>query len=552
MRWNRAWLGALLLPLAALGASAASPKRVLMVFREDSRVPATRMLEEAVRDKLQSFSDEGIEIYTEYLDTNRFADQTHYRLFREYLREKYAGRRPDVTLAVLTPAFEVAGARPGELIPGVPAVFIAVNDRDLPGQSLGANVTGIVARPDYRGTLEVIFRLQPDTRRIVVIGGLWGAEGSGPTQQAEQTTRAFAHRAEFEFWTNRPMADLRLAVAALPAHSVVLYMGIFRDASGRAFFPAQALELLIERARVPTYVLLDSQLGSGAVGGSVVSYDRLGAWAGETAGRILNGTTGATSPITVLTNGTPTFDWRALRRWGIRERGCLRAVGFCSDSRASGSSTEWPIMGGVLLCLSQAALIGGLLINRAKRRQGEAEATLIAAVSSKFVNLPASEVDQAIQDAQRRVCEGLGLDVSSLWQWAPDQPGNLVMTHLYRRLPGPETPEHFDAREHFPWALEQLRAGQIVAVSLNDAGTLPAEAARDIEVWRHFGLRTVLNLPLSVGGGPPIGLIAFNDMQADRKWTGPLVERLQLVAQVFANALARNRRTRPCARARRA
>jgi hypothetical protein len=46
-----------------------------------------------------------------------------------------------------------------------------------------------------------------------------------------------------------------------------------------------------------------------------------------------------------------------------------------------------------LLGLLQAALITGLLVNQNKHRQGEPEATLIAAISPKFVNLPSSGVD---------------------------------------------------------------------------------------------------------------------------------------------------------------
>jgi hypothetical protein len=38
--------------------------------------------------------------------------------------------------------------------------------------------------------------------------------------------------------------------------------------------------------------------------------------------------------------------------------------------------------------------------------------TLIADLSSKFVNLPAGEVDREIMDAERRVCEALDLDTS--------------------------------------------------------------------------------------------------------------------------------------------
>lgn len=529
----------LLLVLITFCTSAASPKRVLMVFREDSQVPATRMMEQAIREKLRDPGPDGVEFYTEYLDTSRFADETHYRLFREYLREKYSGRRPDVILTVLTPAYDVAGAGPAELIPGVPVVFVAVNDRDLPGQPLGTQVTGLVARPDYQGTLEVIFRLQPDTRRIVVIGGMWAAEGSRPTLQAERAIRAFADRAEFEFWTNRPLADLQSAVAALPAHSVVLYMGIFRDAADRAFFPAQALALLLENARVPAYVLLDSQMGSGAVGGSVVSYDRLGAWAGETARRILKGETATTPPITVLTNGTPMFDWRALRRWEIRES--LLPPGSILQFHQPGF---WELYGAwilavVVFCCLQTALIIGLMVNRAKRREEEATASLIADLSSKFINLPPGEVDHEIEDAQRRVCERLGLDLSALWEWADETPRYLRLTHLFRPLGGPPTPERFDSRETFPWCVKQLLDGKVIPVSSMDS--LPAEAARDKESWHHYGIKSNLTFPLSAGGGQILGALSFDTVREERDWPEEIVKRLQLVVQIFANALVRKR-----------
>jgi hypothetical protein len=42
--------------------------------------------------------------------------------------------------------------------------------------------------------------------------------------------------------------------------------------------------------------------------------------------------------------------------------------------------------------------------------------TLLTEISARFVNLPASKVDTEIEDAQRVICECLGLDHSSLWQ----------------------------------------------------------------------------------------------------------------------------------------
>ena len=185
------------------------------------------------------------------------------------------------------------------------------------------------------------------------------------------------------------------------------------------------------------------------------------------------------------------------------------------------------------------------LSNEIKRRK-QAEQTLkerlifeelISDLSARFINLPADQVDDEIENAQRLVCECLGLDLSALWQWSDETPRIITLTHLYRPLGGPTPPEPMYAHEHFPWCWEQLDAGRTVVVSSMDK--LPAEAARDQEVWRHFGIKTTLTFPLSHGGGRPIGALSFNDMLAERTWTEPLIQRLQLVAQMFTNALVR-------------
>jgi PAS domain S-box-containing protein len=165
--------------------------------------------------------------------------------------------------------------------------------------------------------------------------------------------------------------------------------------------------------------------------------------------------------------------------------------------------------------------------------------TLLSDLSSRFVNLPPGDVDHEIEDAQRRICELLGLDISALWQWSNMAPGSLALTHVYRAQEGPPIPERMQASESFPWCQQQMLAGRVVAVSSLEE--LPAEAARDRETFRHFGVKTSLTIPLSVGGGPPVGALSFNAVQAERDWPDALVTRLNLIAQVFANALARKR-----------
>ncbi len=164
---------------------------------------------------------------------------------------------------------------------------------------------------------------------------------------------------------------------------------------------------------------------------------------------------------------------------------------------------------------------------------------LIAELSTRFINVPLDQVDDVIEEAQRRVCEFLGLDLSALWQLESEAPSILVMTHLYRPLGGPPTPERFLAFEYFPWAFAQVMAGRHFVISSLDE--IPTGAERDAEVWRHYGLKNVLTFPLAAGGGATFGAVSFHDVTKTRTWTEPLIKRLELVAGIFANAIVRKR-----------
>jgi two-component system sensor kinase FixL len=160
-------------------------------------------------------------------------------------------------------------------------------------------------------------------------------------------------------------------------------------------------------------------------------------------------------------------------------------------------------------------------------------------LSARFINLPVDQLDAAIEDAQRNICESLNLDVCTLWQLSPANPDSLFLTH-YRVPPGfPPVPEVMDGKETFPWCLEKLRKGD--SIVLSRVADAPAEAARDLEGWRYYGIKSSLTFPLSAGGSEVFGALGFNVISEPRDWPSELVSRLQLVAQIFANALARKR-----------
>ena len=163
--------------------------------------------------------------------------------------------------------------------------------------------------------------------------------------------------------------------------------------------------------------------------------------------------------------------------------------------------------------------------------------SLVSDISSKFINLRPGEVDGEIEDALRRLSDPLGIDLAVLWQWSDLTPGIATATHVYTRqgVPAPG-PLH---QAQFPWYAQELLAGRTVVLPSLDA--LPAAATVDRENARLIGVQSNLALPLAVGVNQSIGVLGLNTVHTERDWPPALVKRLQLVAQVFTNALARER-----------
>jgi formate hydrogenlyase transcriptional activator len=162
--------------------------------------------------------------------------------------------------------------------------------------------------------------------------------------------------------------------------------------------------------------------------------------------------------------------------------------------------------------------------------------TLLADLATSFVGLPADQVDGAIESAQRRIVEALGLERSSLFQLTPS--GEMQLTHSWVGSGLPPYPARILAREKFPYILGQMLQGEIVRISIH--ADLPPEAARDLETFREHGPKSTVVFPLTVGG-PVFGALAFGTLTEEIHWTDAVVARLHLVAILFANTLARKR-----------
>ncbi len=291
-----------------------NPKRVLMIFSEARDLPGNISMEQAVREEMRAHSTNEIEFFTESVDASRYPEPQHYANFSDYIRGKYASQKLDLVMMFMARDFMLAHAMTTALSTNIPSVVVVLNDLQVTDRG-DRPFTGIFQRFDIPGTIKFIFRLQPETRRVVVIGGVSAAD-QNTLRQIDEMGKTVAG-VKFEYWTNSPVEEICKAASTLTEGTVILLGTVQRDGAGEPFYTSQVVQMLAPSANVPVYVLGGGLIGSGALGGNVMDSESLGTGAGQIALRVLAGTPLSQIPIEVRTNGTPMVDWRAVERWNI-------------------------------------------------------------------------------------------------------------------------------------------------------------------------------------------------------------------------------------------
>jgi PAS domain S-box-containing protein len=163
--------------------------------------------------------------------------------------------------------------------------------------------------------------------------------------------------------------------------------------------------------------------------------------------------------------------------------------------------------------------------------------SLLSRLSATFVNLPAEEVDSQIERGLRQIVEFLGIERSSLGQFSEDG-SQLVVTHSYA-VSGTPPYATLDLAKIWPWYTEQIRRGKLLRFTRLPE-ELPPEAVHEREhVVKAGGPRSHLAIPFKVGDAI-LGGIGFGTFR-QHEWSDDIVQSLQLVGEIFANALARQR-----------
>ena len=314
-----AWAAAFLclIPCAS-AANPAGTRRVVVLYPTSDGQPGTVLFDQGLRSTLKGSSRETIEVYNEYLDSAHFADEDYQKRLANFLSQKYTGREIDVVIPALAPSLDFVLKYRDRLFPGVPVVYGAIERREVKARRLGPGITGIPMTVDLEATLELALRLHPGTRRVAVVAGR-AVTDSYWVAEARKAFRGYEGDLEFIYLAGLPMDDLLKELARLPNRSIIYYVHILQDGQGEAFVPAEVVGRLSTTANAPVFGHFRTYLGRGIVGGRLTDFEAEGVKAARLASRILSGEKPESIAIHETSENLSMFDWRQLRRWGIRE-----------------------------------------------------------------------------------------------------------------------------------------------------------------------------------------------------------------------------------------
>ena len=255
----------------------------------------------------------------------------------------------------------------------------------------------MAGRFDLHGLAKNILQVIPETETIAVVVGDSDTERFW-LNELKREFAPFSGRVKFEWLNDLSLVQVKERVATLPPRSAILFGLLIVDAAGVPHERRDGLEGLHAAANAPIFGLYESELGKGVVGGPYASQRNRGE---QMAITTLDALRGGPPRTNIADFERPVYDWRELQRWNIDPARLpadseirFRPPSIWEEHRVAVVAT-------VTAVVIQAALIGALLLQRARRRRAEFDAEGLA-----------GRLVTAHEDERRRLARELHDDVT--------------------------------------------------------------------------------------------------------------------------------------------
>ncbi|MFP6562670.1 ATP-binding protein [Paraburkholderia sp. B3] len=371
-------LGLFLFCLASTaGSFAGEPARVLLLTGADPSQPAAFVQIRAIRSVLDEQMPYATEVFLDSIDGFRFGDEHLTPEFLALMEKKYQGQHIDLIIVLGDHAADFALQYHTALWPGIPVLLSSVAQGWMAGHVLPPGFAALPFRIEVEKTLAIVEALQPQARRLVVVGGSTDADTELVNRVVNAVRREPGRWTSVQTWEGLAPDELQRRLAGLDRNDAVIYTTMYRDHAGHRYFPYQLLKPMVEASRAPIYGWYSTYVEGGITAGAVYDLTGNGVNTGKAAVAILQngGKSGGkfegvdlpAIPAHCVANVTE------LERFGLpvsRLPEDCELVNFPPSIFREYRGTMLTLLG---VLLAQSATIVALLAQRRQRRRAEAE-----------------------------------------------------------------------------------------------------------------------------------------------------------------------------------
>lgn len=248
------------------------------------------MVQFQIEGMKKAFGDAVVLDY-EFMDTKRVSDETTERLFYEGIKYRLEHVAPyDVIIVGDDAALLFAMKYREELFSEIPIIFEGVNDKELAGKAAEEPlITGIVEQLSVEKNIDLGLLFFPEATKVVVI------VDDSITGQAERENfyRYADQYSQLEFTeinaSKLTTGNLKHELRSLNDKSILIYVVMTEDASGKQYTNREAIRLIAENAGVPALRMIEGGIEEGLLGGNIVSMSTAGELAANMALEIMAG-----------------------------------------------------------------------------------------------------------------------------------------------------------------------------------------------------------------------------------------------------------------------
>jgi signal transduction histidine kinase len=388
-------------------ALAAEAGQVLVLYSNSRLGKGTIAFDSGLRQTVNANPGQPTQIFSEFLDEPEFGGDQYELTMATYLRDKYAERSLGAVLTLNDTALRFILRYRERLFPGVPIVYTGATRSWLHSMpTLPPDIVGVPVGFDFAGTVEQALKWHPRATHLVIVMGASKQDDWEPLVRPE-ITPILGH-VQAEYLTGLTLPALQKHLRELGNDSVVLTFGFFQDGDGRSYLLHDAAALVAEASAAPVYTPVETLMGTGVVGGRMLSYDLLGRQAGEILGRLFRNEPGwqrmPKAPASVLE-----VDWRQIKRWGIDPDQIPPDALVSFRSPTLWQAYRNAVVAALTVIALLSALVVSLLLERRRRRTAEisvrkqhnelAHASRLA-VAGELTAAIAHEINQPLGAAQ--------------------------------------------------------------------------------------------------------------------------------------------------------